>query len=120
MFDTLFDNVIGKDYDELSDWHKRRRKKEIKVNYYLNGLQEVGLEPVSLHLKTQNESEVFVRLGLDDETCQSTSPNHDDLIPSFLYLLLKYGLSNEYYYEMTKLLPELPKSHKVAKILDYS
>ena len=75
------------------------------------------LEPVSLHFKTQNESEVFVKLGLDDETCQSTIPNHDDLIPSFLHLLLKYGVSNECYHEMTKLLPELPKSHEVANCL---
>ena len=51
-----------------------------------------------------------VKLGVEDEPCQS---NHDDLIPSFLYLLLKYGVSNECYHEMTMFLPELPKSYKV-------
>ena len=85
-----------------------------KVNNCLNGIQEIGLEPVSLYLKYQNQSEVSVKLGLCDEACQSTATNHDDLIPSFLYLLLKYGVSNECYHEMTTLLPELPISHKVS------
>lgn len=58
------------------------------MNRFLNEIQEIGLAPVSLYLKSQNESEVSVKLGLGDETCQSTATNHDDLIPSFLYLLL--------------------------------
>ena len=52
--------------DELSERHKQRRKKEIKdkVNNYLNGLQNIGLEPVSLQLKTQDEQHISVKLGL--------------------------------------------------------
>ena len=86
------------------------------MNRFLNGIQEIGLAPVSLYLKSQNDSEVSVKLGLGDETCQSTATNHDDFIPSFLYLLLKYGVSNECYHEMTMLLPDLPKSHKMNSI----
>ena len=98
----------------MSEQHKQRRKKEIKdkVNNYLNGLQEIGLEPVSLHLKTQDEQHISVKLGLENESaCYS---NHDDIIPSLLYLLLKHGISNECYHEITMLVPELPKSYKVA------
>ena len=86
----------------------------------LNGIQEIGFELVSLYLKYQNESEVSVKLGRCDEACQSTTTNHDDLMPSFLYLLLKYGVPNEcYMHEMTMLLPELPISHKVSRLANY-
>ena len=89
------------------------------MNNCLNGIQEIGLELVSLYLKYQNESEVSVKLGLGDEACQSTATNHNDLIPSFLYLLLKHGVSNECYHEMAMLLPELPISHKVSRLANY-
>ena len=69
-------------------------KKEIKdkVNKYLNGLQEIGLELVSLHLKSQNETQFVVKLGPEDEPCQS---NYDDLIlstPSFEIWSIKWVL----------------------------
>ena len=89
------------------------------MNNCLNGIQEIGLELVSLYLKYQNQSKVSVKLGHCDEACQSTATNHDDLIPSFLYLLIKYGVSNECYHEMTMLLPELPISHKVSRLANY-
>ena len=74
MYKLNFYYYIGKDYDELSERHKQRRKKEIKdkVNNFLNGLQNIGLEPVSLQLKTQDEQHISVKLGLESEpACMS-------------------------------------------------
>ena len=71
------------------------------------------LSHVSLQLRTSNNAQISVKLG--DKLCQCTtvSGNYGKVIPSLLYILLKYGASNECYHEMTMLFLELPKSYKV-------
>ena len=113
--------IPGKDYQDLGDRQKQRRKQQIKkaVNSSLNSFKEIGLAPVSLELRSTDRSddESFT-IMLDGSKCTKNSHNdqHHDAIPSLAYLLLKYGVSQKFYHELSMSIPELPRSYKVTAI----
>jgi len=109
--------ILGKDYQDLGDRQKQRRKQQIKkaVNSSLNSFQEIGLAPVSLALRSTDSSDEPFTIMLDGSKCTKDSHNdqHHDVIPSLAYLLLKYGVSQKFYHELSMSIPELPRSYKV-------
>lgn len=109
---------IGKDYDDLSDRHQRERKKHIKdhVNSQLCQLNKIGLQLVSLKLKS-NSQEVFIHLN-EKNISPRTEIKEDrkKYAPDMLYLLLRYGISQESYHEMAMRCPDLPRLYQVCAI----
>ena len=48
-------------------------------------------------------------------TATHQNDDYDAAIPNIACLLLKYGASQECYHELSMCIPDLPRSHKVAR-----
>lgn len=109
---------IGKDYDELSDRQQRSRKTQIKdhINSHLSQLHKIGLQPLSLKLQSSNQ-EVFINLneGIINPR-NEVKEDRGKLAPDMLYLLLRYGISQESYHEIAMHCPSLPRLYQVCAI----
>ena len=55
---------------------------------------------------------------LDGSKCTKNSHNdqHHEAIPSLAYILLKYGVLQKFYHEMSMSIPELHRSYKVTSM----
>ena len=119
----------GRDYDTLSSRHQRERKQQIKENTkkYLEQLTgQIGLKPVSVGLETSKGELIHLNLSPTPNTSSSTPkrsvpPSNSQVVSNnLLYLLLKYGMSQKCYHELTQEFDCLPRSYKVRLLSSYT
>ena len=77
-------------------------------------LEAIGLEALSMQLKTSNGNMVNITLN-DSETDEIECNNETNkLVVS--YLTMKHHISQESYHEMSMHFSELPHSHRVCRV----
>jgi len=95
---------------------KRRRRAQIK-NHIIESttsLEDIGLEAVSMQLKTSNGNTVNIPLkDPDTATCNDEA----NKLEVFSYLTMKHHISQEGYHELSMQFPELPHSHTVCHVI---
>lgn len=111
---------VGRPFETLSDRQKRRRKVEMKdtLSTVCSGMTDIGLTLTSVQLET-TESHETVNIPVQPPRCSSDSndnddSNNDNFIPDMAYLMLKYGVSFEYYHELCARFKDLPRAYKVS------
>ena len=67
-----------------------------------------------MQLQTSCGNTVDLQLMIADMKQCETEKDSDD-VPNVAYLLLKYGVSIEFYHELTMVFDNLPRSYKVGK-----
>ena len=108
-------SLTGKNYEELSSRQQRNRRHQIRNNaiqYYEHYISQIGLQAYSLNLKTTIGNLVQLNLSSDREpvTATTTEPQLLNVTSNLIFLLLKYGISQECYHELTKELDSLPRT----------
>ena len=106
---------IGADYEKVGPKQQCRRRNEIKEHIFglTSSYSTIGLQVISVQLETSCGNAVNLQLmpAADVRQCETEK---DDEIPNVAYLLLKYGVSIEFYHELTMIFDNLPRSYKVA------
>lgn len=105
----------GKPYDQLGERQQRRRKLQIKedISNIATGISYTGLTITSIQFET--ESHMQVDIQMNPQTAQSrTDENNDEYIPDILYLMLKHGVSFNFYQELCARFGDLPRAYKVC------
>ena len=109
----------GKSYDLLGKRQQRRRKLQIKENIcnIANGISYTGLTIKSIQLETESHMPVDVQINLwQSQTVKNDDDDSpDEYIPDILYLMLKHGVSLNFYQELCARFKDLPRTHKVWK-----
>ena len=108
---------IGKNYEELSSRQQRNRRYQIRNNaiqYFEHYISQIGLQAYSLNLKTTTGNLFKLTLSSDLDPEPVTQPKHLNITSNLILLVLKYGISQECYHELTKELDSLPRSYKVT------
>ena len=107
-------------YDEVKGRQKSRKMKTIRTSaeQALSFVKSFGLDVEKLVLTSQKEGKVIINLT----DCPSISTGTENVEESYtgsesvaetLYLLEKFGVSDEFYHKLTMLHPELPRSYIV-------
>ena len=72
-----------------------------------------GLTLEKVVLKSTNDSEVEINYSSPSRSNDEISVSQSECIDETLYLLEKFGVSDEFYHELSMLHPQLPRSYKV-------
>lgn len=82
---------------------------------FTSPLTTVGLNVSSIQLQTTSNN--VVNLQLIPKKRAESDHGNDDYVPNIAYLLMRYGVSMEFYHELSMVVDDLPRSHKVASYL---
>lgn len=115
---------VGKSYDDVQKRQKNRKIKLIRdgVKRAVLFCDSFGLDLLSISFKSKAGQPVVINY---DETstqqCTSTPACSDQEVSDgaesvVLYLLDKFGISDEFYHELSMVQPFLPRSHLVKRI----
>jgi len=97
---------------------QRRRHQQIKesITNHTAGLQEIGLDFISVKLQTINGNDVDLRFKPSSNgEPDKVDPDIEDKENSVTYMTLTNGISLTNYHELSMIFKELPRSHKVRK-----
>ena len=110
---------LGKTYDEVQPRQKKRKVRTIKTaaEQALCFIESFGLSVEKVVLKSKDDSVVELNYSSPSSpTNTATDPEQDTSVDETLYLLEKFGVSDECYHELTMIHPNLPRSYKVKNI----
>ena len=97
---------------------EREREKQIKdlINSQLHQLHKIGLKPVSIKLQSSSQAEISINLDKENINPRIAAELEDrrEYAPDMLYLLLRYGISQESYHEIAMRCPQLPRLYQVC------
>lgn len=107
----------GGDYANLGDVQKSRRRKQIgrAILKYTSSLSEIGIQVVGVNLlQTTTQSVIPLQLFPKIRVLKEREEinESDNIIPQVSQLLLRFGVSEECYHEITQIIGG-PKSYKV-------
>ena len=80
--------------------------------------EDIGLEALSMQLKTSNGNMVNITLN-DSETDKNECNDETNNLEVVSYLTMKHHISQESYHEMSMHYSELPRSHRVCYVAKY-
>lgn len=112
-----------------SSHHQRRRRAEIHTNIekrVSDPMLSIGLAVDSVQIRDMDTDNSFrISLLPDCATSAAGEQNEGQHIPQISYLLLKYGVSMQFYHELSMECDELPRSYLVIMtviciVLQYS
>jgi len=104
----------------IGDRQKRERRSQIKrsTNQFLHYLIDgIGLKPQSMMLETsKGNTEEWDFQSNSRKRASNPADRPQEVTKSLLYILLKFGISQECYHELTQEFPCLPRTYKVINI----
>ena len=106
----------GKSHEQLGKRQQRRRKAEIKkaLTTACAGLSNIGLSLTSVQLKTNSNEKLHLHIEpLQDITNTDTSKTDKEQIQQIMYLMLKHGVSFNFYHELCSIFKDLSRAYKV-------
>ena len=106
---------VGRGIDEVEERQRRRKLDSLKESCHqtLAFTDSYNAELISVSIKTKTTNEaITIQYGEPPLITISQSP---DDIQRVLYLLDRYGVSNQFYHELAVIMPSLPRSYKVKK-----
>lgn len=108
--------ILGGNYAILGPVQKSRRRKEIgrAILEYTSPLSTIGIQVASVNLvQTTTKSIIPLQLFPNIRVLKEKETRNDsNIIPQVSQLLLRYGVSEECYHEITQVIGG-PKSYKV-------
>jgi len=110
---TQLITILGGNYATLGDVQKSRRRKEIG-RAILDYTSPIGIQVASVNLlQTTTKSIILLQLFPSIRVLKGKEAQNDScIIPQVSHLLLRYGVSEECYHEITQIIGG-PKSYKV-------
>ncbi len=110
---------LGKTYDEVQPRQKQRKVRIMKTaaEQALCFIESFGLSVEKVVLKSKDDDVVELNYSFPSsatDTVTDTEP--DTSIDETLYLLEKFGVSDECYHELTMIHSNLPRSYKVKNV----
>ena len=104
----------GKLFDDLSSRQQRRKLTQLKssAEKALWFIESFGLDVKSIALETRHGNKLDISLH---DTSTSSSSINDSSVRQALYLLERFGVSDEFYHELSMVNTSLPRSHLVKK-----
>jgi len=116
LIDTYICYISGRYFDKIKKGQKDRRLKIIRkqlINFSAP-LLVTGLQVVSVELRTAGGHHINLQLiPRSKKRIFNTNIQDNSYIPNVAYLLLKYGVSYEFYHELTMLFKNLPRTYRV-------
>jgi len=112
----LYTYISGSDFEKIKKRQKDRRLKIIRTQLakFSAPLLETGLQVVSVELRTTGGQHVNLQLTPRyKKRIFNKNVQDNTLIPNVSYLLLKYGVSYEFYHEIAMLFKNLPRTYRV-------
>jgi len=111
--------LSGSNYEKIE---KRQRDRHLKIIReqllkFSAPLLATGLQLVSIELKTTSGRHFILELTPKPRVCSTRLSQDNKFVPNVAYLLLKYGVSFEFYHELTMLFKNLPRSYRVYAIV---
>ena len=116
--------LTGKPFSVLSKRQQRRRKATLKtsITNCLNSCKAAnGLKTVSVTLKTKDDHKINLECmngSSEDKENQSSITDVEGVCyqspKSILYLLMKYGVSMEFYHELSMMFKSMPRTYQVS------
>ena len=111
----------GKTYDEVEERQKKRKVKSIRTaaEQALIFTNSFGLTVERVVLRSPNNELVELKYSSSSVSPSpgcSSSNDPSEFIDETLYLLEKFGVSDECYHELTQYYPQLPRSYKIKNI----
>ena len=115
----------GKAYDDVQERQKNRKIKVIRdgIKRAVFFCDSFGLDLLSISLKSKAGKSIVINY---DDTAHTTTPSssseQEESTCNYgaesvvLYLLDKFGISDEFYQELSMVNPYLPRSHLVKRI----
>ena len=82
------------------------------------GISYTGLTITSIQLETESHTQVHIQMNpqtAQSRTVENNDDSPDEYIPDILYLMLKHGVSFNFYQELCARFGDLPRAHKVCK-----
>ena len=114
----------GKGVDEVQERQKRRKVATLKESCQqaLSFVESYNAEVTTISIKTKTTKETLTfQLG-DSSSSSPHTPSPSPSCSSFsdeteqiLYLLDRYGVSDQFYHELAMTMPALPRSYKVKR-----
>ena len=101
----------GREFSVLSTRQQSRKLSQLKtaVEKALWFVESFGLDVQSITVKTSEGKPIELPMH------ESTTDENDDSVRQILYLLERFGVSDEFYHELSMAHPSLPRSHLVKK-----
>ena len=101
---------IGKPFEELGARQQRRQKAKIRdalntTCAELNNIQ-FGLSIKSADLETTSQQKVHLQLAAEEDL--ENNDGHSDQIKEIAYLMLRHGVSFNFYHELCARFKDLP------------
>ena len=113
----------SKKVDEVSPRQKRRKLNQFRsfAEKALWFAESFGLTPQSLTLSTESDEQYTLQLGESRSSISTKDTPSDSAISTAsihetLYLLEKFGVSDEFYHELSMHYPSLARSYKVKQL----
>ena len=105
---------LGQDMSSLSARQQRRKLSQVKtsVEKALWFIESFGLDLHSISFKTRTTNKVMDMTFVSPESGTDSEVN-DSCVRQTLYLLERFGVSDEFYHELSMVNPALPRSHQV-------
>lgn len=94
---------------------QQRNKAKIKDSLidHCKDLPQSGLELESIQLRNTESQEIINIQVLQPDPKEPSKINATEKIPYISQLMLQFGVSYEFYHELSSLINELPRTHKV-------
>ena len=108
--------ISGSDFEKIKKRQKDRQLKIIRTQLvkFSAPLLDTGLQVVSVELRTTGGQHVNLQLTPRyKKRIFNKNVQDNTLIPNVSYLLLKYGVSYEFYHEIAMLFKNLPRTYRV-------
>ena len=113
----------SKKVDEVSPRQKRRKLNQFRsfAEKALWFAESFGLTPQSLTLSSESDEQYTLQLGTDNSRSSTDTKATESAITTAsihetLYLLEKFGVSDEFYHELSMHHPSLARSYKVKEL----
>ena len=78
----------------------------------------MGLTIKSVQLETDSHKQVNIQM-IPPTQSENSGDDNDEYIPDILHLMLKHGVSLNFYHELCTRFGDLPRAYKVCKIRTY-
>lgn len=109
-------DFIGKKYEEVGSRQQQRNRVKISnsLKDHCQDLPNSGLELASIQLRTTGSQDTIqIDIVQPAKEGKKVSKELDDKIPQISNLMLQYGISYEFYHELSSIAKELPRTYKV-------
>ena len=105
----------GKPFEELGARQQRRHKGKIRDALYktCSGLNNIGLSLKAVELETTSREKVHLQIATEDLENNDCHSNEGDQIKDIAYMMLRHGVSSNFYHELAARFKELPRAYKV-------